>query len=672
MLTASQAFHQAIYGRNPDERIMMLFNEPQYGITPPSIITTIMAWTDEDVSANSGVRIQESVNQNSELMIGQALASTMNCTIFNEHGRLTHYMTQEAYSKDCHVYMGVKTATATAEVPEGANCVAYIRDSDSGSMASGICITGHSEAPYVRINGTPLPIDGSLPDFAVHSIIVDTGSLESSAYILCLGLEEDQYYGITWEYGDTWEEFFYDARDWGEAANFTWGDLMGTAAARTFTTSYWMKKYKFPRLASSHRGFLSLGTNLYEYYTDGTCNKWEYLPVGVFRMERPKVRDQYACSFSAYDRMTLFDVDVTEWLDGLSYPMTIRELLEELCEHVGVEDATGYSFINSSVSVSEAPQHSSGKTTGRQLLQMIAEAACANAKMDRYGRLQLAWISNSASRPVGPEQTIQTVISDYTVSKIDHVQIEVPQEDDDPVVIDVGTGTNTYDLTSNPLLISGTTSQVESKITNIYNRLNGLSVFRPVVLDWLCDWSVEPGDAINLWYAPAGGSVSISIYVPVYTQTIDYKGIAKSRVENSGEATRPVNDLYGISTQNGLAHLYAQTNALSAQIERQAARSVTGYIVCSTAAATAAKEATTSGTPLTSGRLYVVFFGNGNSAANPTFSLNGSTALPILSCYGNAAVTTSAIPANMTALFIYTGSAWILLNPSVTSAEARI
>lgn len=107
-----------------------------------------------------------------------------------------------------------------------------------------------------------------------------------------------------------------------------------------------------------------------------------------------------------------------------------------------------------------------------------------------------------------------------------------------------------------------------------------------------------------------------------------------------------------------------QTSALSA-----AKALGRGYGTCSTAAATAAKIGTLSGFVRQTGAIVAIRFTYTNTASSPTLNVNSTGAAAIYSCYTNAAIVNGNITAGMTALFVFNGMQWVLLNPAEVSTS---
>ena len=84
---------------------------------------------------------------------------------------------------------------------------------------------------------------------------------------------------------------------------------------------------------------------LMNFYTDGRAERYEYVKLGTFLMNTPQKRKVNLISTTAYDRMSLFDKDADVFWQGLTYPITLGAMLEQVCEFVGVARVTT-TFIN--------------------------------------------------------------------------------------------------------------------------------------------------------------------------------------------------------------------------------------------------------------------------------------------------------------------------------------
>ena len=68
--------------------------------------------------------------------------------------------------------------------------------------------------------------------------------------------------------------------------------------------------------------------------------------LGLFTVDStPKLQDKDTRKIIAYDRMRRFDNDVSGWYNLLSFPLTLKEFRDSLCEFVGITQ-TDITLVN--------------------------------------------------------------------------------------------------------------------------------------------------------------------------------------------------------------------------------------------------------------------------------------------------------------------------------------
>lgn len=488
MYNASAQFHSAVYGNSPVERVLFKFADG-----------TI--FTNEDIHIGSGLKLIEAVNLEEELTIGGCPASSLEATIMNYHGLLSGFAFGEA-----EVSLGVRTEIIAGN-PVSANAVTYV-----GSRQ----FCGYSTEPYLKLDGDA---PAAQPGFPVHAIVAD------GLVVYCIGLE-GQCWKATLASGQTWASLEPDT--WTSLEATTWDSLQGTitevgsVALSAFMTA------KAAGWAAQGRGLWSNGGVVYEYYTNGNAETYEYVKLGTFLLNTPAKRKINMIAVSALDKMTLFDREADVFWNGLTYPITVGEIFAQLCAFVGVQKATT-SFINSARLLDEAPLAADG-ITAREILGWIAEAACSFARMTRDGEVELAWFG---VRPVSIPMTQYFSIApaEYEVAQVDKMQISGSETD---IGVVIGEGTNGYQILDNPLLYGATDTEVRTLGVPIYNRLIAYAPFSPIVAAAVCDWSIQAGDIIEIVLN------GVTYALPVYSQTITWKGNARVSYESSGAEKRPV------------------------------------------------------------------------------------------------------------------------------------
>ena len=300
------------------------------------LIFSDAVFTDVDIDIDRGIEFNEYFNTEEDLAIGQMLSNEINFALFNDYGDLNDY----AFGQFTAL-LGVQLSTTTYE-KEG-NCVA---------MYGNDTYVGRSTSPYITKNGTAL---ANQPSWAVQSIL----------------LYNDDVYA----FGSNGQ-----CRRWvnGSGANYTLNAFM-TRKVKTW------KGRGFRYRSSNHR--------LWEW-NNGTEYRYEFVPLGVFEAERPNVPDVIRIEFTCNDLMMKFEEDMPTATDlAVTYPTSVGNLLTKLCAyfHVSYDPV---SFINSDATIAEEPEEFAN-STARTVLGWIAEAACANARMNRDGKLILDWVHNT-------------------------------------------------------------------------------------------------------------------------------------------------------------------------------------------------------------------------------------------------------------------------------------
>lgn len=182
---------------------------------------------------------------------------------------------------------------------------------------------------------------------------------------------------------------------------------------------------------------------------NGILETYELMSLGKFIAPRPSIVMKDQIDIRANDQMTLFDEDMPSDTDlGVTYPITAGQLLQKLCDYVDVDPVTT-TFTNSTLSLSKRPD-SFDDSTMREVLGWIAEAACANARFNRSGLLELAWFNDVTASKEYDESNYTafepTWFESPRVSKI-HIRNE-----DSTAEAIIGTGDVCYMIQNNPFL----------------------------------------------------------------------------------------------------------------------------------------------------------------------------------------------------------------------------
>lgn len=173
-------------------------------------------------------------------------------------------------------------------------------------------------------------------------------------------------------------------------------------------------------------------------YRDGEC-------MGIFTLEKPTRTSANILRLTAYDRVSLLDTDLSQWLDSLvDWPYSLYKFAWMVCAQCGLE------LENETIPNGDYPveKFAARGITGRQLLGWVGEAAGRFCTATPQGGIAFGWYTPGALDSYYYEKTLR--YEDYTVAPIDRVQIALTDQDVGVSYPDVQG--NTYVIRGNYLL----------------------------------------------------------------------------------------------------------------------------------------------------------------------------------------------------------------------------
>lgn len=184
---------------------------------------------------------------------------------------------------------------------------------------------------------------------------------------------------------------------------------------------------------------------------DGASKLYEFAPLGVFIAERPNVVRTNVIDVTAHDRMQLFDIDMpSKTALNLTYPTTLATIVQRMCAYVGVTLQSAV-FLNASLSVTKEPEVFETSTM-REVLQLVAEAACCMARFNRSGNLELVWF-NTTNKVYDEHDYSEITQYWYETKAVDKLHIRNADSTSEYVETVSGTqGKNPYMIQDNPFL----------------------------------------------------------------------------------------------------------------------------------------------------------------------------------------------------------------------------
>ena len=294
----------------------------------------------------------------------------------------------------------------------------------------------------------------------------------------------------------------------------------------------------------------------------GGSTKW--VTIGYFTGKRPeKIHNVEVISFSANDRMSRFDVLADDWIETLTYPITVNEIYHSLCSYCNVSYTAGDELQTIlSRSYSESPFLLEGMMC-RDVLANIAEACGCYARINSAGDCQLIWFSDHTDdyTLTGDDIFPPVETFDYTLGKtwqdledykwvelenfrwaelegtekefqIDALKVTSTFYQIDAQIPEIDQPHNIYTIVDNPFLTFQSSAEKTAYLKPIFDRLEAFGGYIPMRLNCLGNALIEAGDIINV---VVNGD---TIRLPIFCKTMIFNGALNDGYETTGQLNR--------------------------------------------------------------------------------------------------------------------------------------
>ena len=429
------------------------------------------------------VTITSETGEAEDITIGNAPAKVLTAQMLNPFG------TMESLTwGDGTVYIGCVTSSATADTYSSLPCHVYVNSIHYGINASGNARRGSTT---YTLGGTPMAVIANSTGTDVL-FITDTkiGRYNGSFSVVSTPT---------------------DAQAFMAAKCRQYADPMGIALDANGCPA------------------------VFNDVTASTKTTYGYVPMGVFDFSNV---DAYGITFGveAYDKMTLFDADATDWVNNLDFttPKTLSTLISELMTEMGLTCTVDASAVNTSVTWSENPI-TNYAVTYRQVLKWLAEAIGCNVRMSRTGTVEFVAFH---STPVGNTITLDTIVGNsrtkgrYTVPVVTKVicynTVGAGYED--------GTSGSDYYVVANPFIDP---SGGLAPVTALLGLIDDIPAYYPTaVVNAYSDPRIDAGDFVTV--TDMDGNTTFN--VPVMHQTLQWNGMCTTQYVADGRQVRTVPD----------------------------------------------------------------------------------------------------------------------------------
>lgn len=217
------------------------------------------------------------------------------------------------------------------------------------------------------------------------------------------------------------------------------------------------------------------------------------LLLGTFTVESSKKEvGRPFRKITAYDRMKKLSVDVGEWYRGLVFPVTVKDLRDGLCGHVGLNQVKA-TLPFDSMEINKTIDDD-GAINGLDLMHGICELNGCFGNISRNGEFEYVYLSTG-----DPVDTLNGILKsypqceDYKTSAIDGVTIKFTDSD---ITYQSTSHTNPYIITDNYLIADKTEAELISIANTIAEKINGIS-YRPATIESVGQPYFDLGDKLS-------------------------------------------------------------------------------------------------------------------------------------------------------------------------------
>lgn len=293
----------------------------------------------------------------------------------------------------------------------------------------------------------------------------------------------------------------------------------------------------------------------------------EPVKIGEFISEKPRQVSRNVYSVIAYDRMSTLESSCVDWLAKTAFvtgteTYTLANFAKLVAAQKGIELGDTSALLNNTFIVHPFKLDSG---TYRLLIQYVAEVGGCFAHMDADGKLAFKWYKNS-SKSLSPTKN-DTALGlyahthdDYTVRGISAVHFSASDMN-----VTAGSGTNVYEISSNPILEYAQKEAVQQALNNIKSRL-ALMSYVPSDSQILDTIQVSAGDIIPI--TDENGNNFSTLVMSVSCKAGTYMRVTSTGNEDR-ESSTAVHDgqSKGYTKEEAKRTIFQQMAAVKAELE---------------------------------------------------------------------------------------------------------
>ena len=298
---------------------------------------------------------------------------------------------------------------------------------------------------------------------------------------------------------------------------------------------------------------ISTGEEVTLYKVDDSGGRHK---AGLFTLQTPNRQSANILQFTAYDRVSWLDKDLSSWLDSLDgWPYPMLTFAGMVCE------ACGLNLITTEIPNGNYPVTNlkSNGATGRKIMGWIGELSARFVRATVDGDIEFAWYTPSGITltPTGSGYRSLTY-KDYMVEEIDAVQLRLADNEFGLPWPEAPAGSNAYVISGNPL-ITVINNDLLPYLQVIKEELAG-TAYTPCQLMIPATVDIHAGDIIDI---TDRNGVTITTYVMTKTQKGQTDTMECTGSQRRGSSTAVNNpttkDLLAYADQASTAAVKRQT-----------------------------------------------------------------------------------------------------------------
>ncbi len=273
----------------------------------------------------------------------------------------------------------------------------------------------------------------------------------------------------------------------------------------------------------------------------------------------------------AYDELyTVMNKDVSEWYNGLTFPITIKNMRNSLFAHLGIEQIETF-LPNDNISIEKTIDGT--EITGQKILSAICELNACFGVINNEGKFKYVFIENVVENTLYPSEDLYPQDgyksyfnkSNYNINTLKYEEYDVNEitkvtirEDSEDVGVSVGTDGNTYIIEDN-FLVYGATKEVLTTIAKNFLANVDFITYTPCSFTCsACPW-LEVGDVVKITATDKVFSI------PILSRVL--KGIQAPKDTISARGSENYEDASKGGLSGEIRQLKSRTNRLTRTID---------------------------------------------------------------------------------------------------------